>query len=118
MPNTPGRITGGGNLGDKATFGLTVSYDRGSPFPRGNLTYIDHNIDMRVSATDLESLVIEGTYAWFTGKAIVNEDQEVWFKVEIKDINRQGSTDWFKISLPDLNYEVEGSLSGGNFTIH
>jgi len=66
----------------------------------------------------LVALVIEGDYAWFTGMAIVNDTQEVQFKVEIKDINKVGSTDWFKITIPAMNYELDGSMTGGNVTIH
>jgi hypothetical protein len=116
--NTPGKITGGGNLGDKATFGLTVNYDRGSSSPRGNITYIDHATGLQLLATDLELLVIDGTHASFSGMAIVNGDQEVWFQVEVEDTNRQGTADWFMITIPALNYEASGTMTGGNITIH
>lgn len=72
---------------------------------------------MHVDATTLETLVVNGTYAWFSGWANVN-GQQVWFKVEVRDNDHGGSTDWFKITIPSLNYEIGGTLTGGNITIH
>ena len=123
VPGAPGKVTGGGSIGsetgnERATFGLTVNYDRGSLVPKGNLNYIDHVTGMHLSSTALEMLVIDGSYAWFTGTATLESGQVVWFKVEIRDVNRQGATDWFKISIPALGYEASGDLTGGNITIH
>ena len=120
---TPGKVTGGGSIGsetgkERATFGLTVNYDNGSLVPKGNLNYIDHVTGMHLSSTALEILVIDGSYAWFTGTATLDGGQVVWFKVEVRDVNRQGATDWFKISIPALGYEASGDLTGGNITIH
>lgn len=95
-----------------------MNYDKDSLVPKGNLNYIDHVTGMHLSSTALEMLVIDGSYAWFTGTATLESGQVVWFKVEIRDVNRQGATDWFKISIPALGYEASGDLTGGNITIH
>ena len=121
LTNTPGKITGGGNIDPengnaKATFGFIVSYDQGDSAPRGNLTYIDHETDMRISTESFDLLVIKGTHARFTGTAIVNGTQKVRFEVEIDDLSKLGSSDVFKISIPD--YTAGGALTGGNIVIH
>src|SRR5574341_1118852 len=120
MANTPGKVTGGGTIGSKkggakATFGFTVNYSEGDSAPKGNLTYQDHETDLRLSAASFDLLVIEGTHARFTGTAIVNDRQEVRFEVEIDDLSQLASSDTFTIKIPAMDgYTAGGVLTGGN----
>ena len=122
ISNTPGKITGGGNLdkgSTKATFGFVVNYGEGDPTPNGNLTYQDHEINLHLKATSFDRLVIEGTHAWFTGLATVNAVQGVRFEVALEDLSDIGSSDMFTIRIPAMgNYTASGVLTGGNITIH
>jgi hypothetical protein len=124
ITNTPGKVTGGGAIGSKkggakATFGFTVNYSQGDVAPKGNLTYQDHEIDLRLSATSFDSLVIEADHARFTGRAIVNDGPEVRFEVEIDDLSQLASPDTFTIKISDMGgYTAGGALTGGNITIH
>ena len=122
--NTHGKITGGGNIGpqqgsDKATFGFMVSYDEGDLAPRGNLTYVDHETNMRFSSESFDLLVIDGTHAWFTGIALIDGTQIVRFAVEIDALSKLGQPDTFYMYIPELNnYTAGGALTGGNVAIH
>jgi hypothetical protein len=70
---------------------------------------------LRLKATSLDLLVIDGDHAWFTGTGATQSGQTVSFTVEIKDLG----SDTFSISIPALNgYSVSGPLTGGNITIH
>lgn len=99
---------------------MNVQYDRGDTAPKGNLNYIDHQTGMHLRSTTLETLVIlDSSHAWYTGMAVLDDGREVWFMVEIKDVNKGSpSPDWFTITIPALNYEAGGEMIGGNVTIH
>jgi hypothetical protein len=122
--STPGKVTGGGNIGldkgkDKITFGFNISYKEGDSEPQGNLTYQDHQADIRLKVTSFDLLVIEGTHVWFTGIGVVNDGQVVTFRVEIDVLSQLGQSDTFHIHIPALNgYADGGVLTGGNITIH
>jgi hypothetical protein len=117
--NTPGKVTGGGTLGSallQATFGLTVQYKQGDSAPKGNLTYQDHTSGLRLKAASFDLLVIDGNHAWFAGKGLLENGQEVDFTVEVTDA---GKIDMFSISIPALDgYSAGGELKGGNIEIH
>lgn len=122
--STPGKVTGGGNIGsdqgkDKITFGFNISYNAGDAEPKGNLTYQDHGADIRLKVTSFDLLVIQGNHVWFTGVGVLNDGQLVTFRVEIDALSRLGQPDTFKIFIPALNsYAAGGALTGGNITIH
>ncbi|HEV8614204.1 MAG TPA: post-COAP-1 domain-containing protein [Methylomirabilota bacterium] len=142
--STPGKVTGGGaidpdgtiltlatlliqsgaNPGGKATFGFVVEFTSGSAAPTGNLTYNDHELDVRIKAIAYELLVITdpslvcplvGKHAKFTGTADVNGVQEM-FEVEVDDCGEPGDTDTFSITTE--SYMASGVLIGGNIQIH
>ena len=122
--NTPGKVTGGGVIGsdkggDKITFGFTIQFKEGDSAPKGNLTYQDHGMGLRLKVTSFDLLVIEGSHAWFTGTGVLNDGQVVRFRVEIDALSGLGQPDKFYIYIPALNgYEAGGALTGGNITIH
>jgi hypothetical protein len=150
-PNTPGKVTGGGKIepgptttsldvvldlatvlidngsgpasvGSKATFGLSVVC---CP-PKGNLEYNDHDADIRIKATSVDTLVITspstacptGKHAQFKGNAKQN-GTNVTYTVDVDDCGQPGSglPDRFRIETTG-GYGAEGPLIGGNITIH
>jgi hypothetical protein len=139
--NTPGKVTGGGNLkiqngtnasiGGKATFGFTVRFQAGAPAPKGALTYIGHGDGVKVKATSIDTLVIgagvcgPNSHAKSTGKATVKGSSNQNFQVEVDDCGEPGSSpgagpDTFKITVtgPNEFYAAQGPLAGGNIQIH
>jgi hypothetical protein len=119
LSNTPGKVTGGGVIGSgndslHVTFGFIVSYSEGDSAPSGNLTYQDHNADLRLKATSFELLVITGDHVWLTGTGTVNDGQTVNFTMEV-----DAGQSTFSISIPEINgYSVSSVISGGNITVH
>jgi hypothetical protein len=65
LANTPGKVTGGGEIGSniepvRATFGFTISYRQGDSEPKGNLVYQDHKTKLTLKAISFDLLVIDG----------------------------------------------------------
>jgi hypothetical protein len=124
LTSTPGKVTGGGvidpgGVGNQLTFGFVVDFNYGDDAPKGNLTYQDHQMNLRVKATSFDLLFIEGNRVWITGIAIVNDGSIVDFTVQIDTDGDPGSQDSFIISIPALNgYTAGGSMTGGTITIH
>jgi hypothetical protein len=122
--STPGKVTGGGNIGsdqgkDKITFSLNVRYQKGDTQPQGNLTYHDHEADVRMKAKAFEILAINGSHVWITGLGILGDGQLVQFTLEMDASGKPGQAGTFDIHIPALNgYEASGALTGGNITIH
>ena len=120
LSNTPGRVTGGGVIGSgnesvHVSFGFTVSFSDGDPAPNGNLTYQDHNADLKLKATSFDLLVLTGSHIWITGSGTLTDGQLVNFTVEI---STSGQSEMFSIYIPATGYSVSGAMSGGNITIH
>jgi hypothetical protein len=148
VPSTPGKVTGGGqipgqdpifsplgelislpaimpslaNPNGKATFGFVA---RCCP-ARGNLEYHDHEQDVRIKATSIDSLVIEpgpcgvSTHATFTGTATVTRSSGTtteFFIVEVDDCGEPGTADTFRIQT-DTYANGPSTLIGGNIQIH
>ena len=122
LSNTPGKVTGGGTIdmeNGKATFGFTIDYNQGDVTPRGNLTYQDHNTNLRLKADSFDLLVIQGDHVRIAGTGTTDDGQAVNFIVEIDALSKLGLPDTFHISIPALNgYTSGGALTGGNITIH
>jgi hypothetical protein len=119
LSSTPGKVTGGGMIGSgqeslHVTFGFVVKYSEGDSAPRGNLTYQDHNADLKLKAVDFELLVITDDQAWFTGTGTINDSQLVHFTMEVS-----AGQSTFSIDVPEMNgYSVSGVISAGNIAIH
>ena len=120
--NTPGKVTGGGNLDSaarKSTFGFVVQYDAGDTAPSGNLTFTDHTIKLNLKASSFTLLSINGEHAQITGYADVDGESGMFFILDVYDHGEPGNTDVFSIQIPGMNgYTAGGMLSGGNITIH
>jgi hypothetical protein len=124
IPSTPGRVSGGGVIdpgkgGGELTFGFVVDFRQGDEAPRGNLTYQDHRMSLRLKAETFDRLFIEGNRVWFTGTGILSNGQIVTFTVQLETASRPGSPNTFIIFIPALNgYTAGGAITGGNITIH
>jgi len=121
LSNTPGKVTGGGNLkfpGEKVSFGFVLRYSNGALTPAGNLIFKDHASSVSLKATSFKLLSISGTRAVLTGYGTVNGEPNVAFTVIAADGGAPGSPDTFSIQIPALNgYSVGGVLSGGKIQI-
>lgn len=121
LSNTPGKVTGGGMIDSRITFGFSLQYREYAAEPKGNLTYQDHQTGLRLKATSFDLLVIEGDHVWITGTGTTDVGQTVKFKLEIMVMSnkKRPEPDWLNIQIEELNgYETGGSLTGGNVTIH
>jgi len=153
VANTPGKATGGGKIasdptgldlvlelatllikqssnptsvGAQATFGFVVTCCD----PKGNLEYNDHEANVRIRATSIETFVISasavclgGKHAQFKGQAqetTATGTHPVGFTVDVDDCGEPGSSpgvgpDMFMIQTVD--YTAAGPLIGGNIQI-
>jgi len=120
IPNTPGKVTGGGQIEDpvfsplgdlislpaimastsggaQANFGFVIQFASGDPAPKGNLVYNDKGAGVRIKATSYDTLIIgngicgANTHATFTGTANVNGTPKS-MTVEVDDCGEPGST--------------------------
>jgi hypothetical protein len=149
-PSTPGKVTGGGQidgdpifspLGDllsvpavipslsdptaQSTFGFVVKCCPAT----GNLSYHDHQQDVRIKATSINGLSIAdgpcgpNTHATFTGQADVTRPTGTasqGFSVDVDDCGEPGTTDTFGIKTFGTPPYAAGpsTLIGGNIQIH
>ncbi len=129
--NTPGKASGGGQVsgelaevtilrgtsaGGKASFGFGVEYIAGATAPTGDLSFTDHGLKKSVQATTVDSFVVTGNTATWTGKATVNGTPGVSYYVEVQDFGEPGSADTFRIVLAD-GYGASGVLLKGNIQV-
>jgi hypothetical protein len=121
LSNTPGKVTGGGNMNlpaGKVTFGFVVRYSNGALAPSGNLTFKDHGSNISLKATSFKLLNISGRLALITGYGTVNRQPNMEFTVVVVDGRAPGSSDTFIIQIPALNrYSAGGILRGGSILI-
>jgi hypothetical protein len=147
LPNTPGKVTGGGQIqsdpvfspfGDllsvpalvpslasptaQATFGFVVTCCA----PKGNLEYDDHQMGVRIKAQSIDALNISSgmcgmnTHATFTGTASVIRSTGTTnesFQVEVDDCGEPGTMDRFRIETMSYSNGPK-TLVGGNIQIH
>jgi hypothetical protein len=129
--NTPGQATGGGQVagelaelailrgtsaGGRANFGFNAQFGSGDPAPSGHLTFIDHDLKKNVKSTSIESFLVAGAMAMFSGRATVNQTPGVAFSVEVEDLGEPGRADTFRITLSD-GYMASGVLLHGNIQV-
>ena len=117
------------SVGSQATFGFTVTCCAA----KGNLEYNDHNADVRIKATSIDTFMISspstacpgnptGMHAQFKGMAQQSDTTgSVMFTVDVDDCGEPGSStaggvDMFSIKT-DAGYSASGPLIGGNIQI-
>ena len=115
------KVTGGGNIalaGGKGTFGF-VAKTGSSGSPQGNFVFQDHVTGRTVKSLEITGLIVLGTHAEFWGKAMINDDGEYDFVVDVDDFAEPGAgVDTFALQTGD-GYAVSGTLlSGGNIQVH
>ncbi len=129
--NTPGKASGGGQItgepaemtilrgtaaGGKASFGFGVEFVAGAVAPTGDLSFTDHGLKKSVTSTGIDSFVVAGNTATWTGKATVNGVPNVSYYAEVQDFGEPGTADTFRIVLGD-GYAASGVLLKGNIQV-
>ena len=121
--STPGRASGGGHISNpgKKHFAFFAEYTAQSAAPGGELSFDDKN-GMKVAATAMGSLAIDGNAATVTGEASVNGVGGYTFTLDVVDNGQPGSGDTFRLRLsqpsnPLYGFDTSGSLSGGNIKV-
>jgi hypothetical protein len=114
-----GHVTGGGwilgpTLTNRVSFGFEAKLN-----PHGlhaTCTVIDHAAPAQIKCQTIDSLVVVGTHATFTGTATVN-GTSTHYRIDVDDLGEPGSLDTFAIQLGN-GYVAGGRLLGGNIQIH
>ena len=127
--NTPGRARGGGQaegelaeftivegtaVGGRAQFSFDVAYVLGAPAPTGGLRFRDRDSDVRVDATAIDSLTIQGPRATITGRATVDGQAGVAFFLEVEDLGK--GADAFRL-VTATGYAAIGVVDKGNVSV-
>jgi LVIVD repeat len=130
--NTPGEVHGGGQAigelaeftilegtapGGRAQFSFDVSYVLGSPTPTGTIHFRDRETGVRVDATTIDTLTIQGPRATVTGRATVDGVSGVRFALEIEDLgSAKAKADTFRL-VTGTGYGAFGVVDRGNVTV-
>ncbi len=130
--NTPGTVRGGGQaagelaeftilegtaVGGRAQFSFDVSYVVGAPTPTGGVHFRDRDSGIRVDATAVDSLTIEGPRATITGRATVDGQSGVRFILEVEDLGKgKDAADTFRL-VTATGYGAFGVVDRGNITV-
>jgi hypothetical protein len=122
----PGKVTGGGTIGDGREFDLGVQPDVNGF--KGHLNYRDRtgNVDARSTSITFVSILIDNKHATIKGTATVNGTSGYTFTVHVEDNGEPGKgSDRFRIELSgpttyDSNAVAAngGLLTGGNIQAH
>jgi hypothetical protein len=133
IPNLPGKATGGGQIegelaeitilrgtavGGQAKFSFNAQFSTG--IPTGQLNFTDQVSAKKVTSTSIDSFMVTGSKATFSGKAMVNGTTGISFWVEVEDFGNPGGSanpDTFRIVLGD-GYGAAGVLVKGNIQVH
>ena len=118
---TPGKATGGGQIGhfasdsdSRVTFGFTA-YSRDGEVIRGVCTVVDRTTHIR--CLDATSFIQVANTATFEGSALVN-GAPTTYRIEVQDNGEPGiGHDTFSIST-DSGYVRSGVLTEGDIQVH
>src|SRR5574337_1789204 len=121
--NTPGKITGGGQIAKDTNFGFDVkSYD-GIHFT-GHLEFNVKSPKIDLDSKSITGLFVDtsGKQGTFDGTATVNDKSGYTFHVYVEDNGEPGTHDVFKIQIFDSTgtqiYSGGGTIISGNIQIH
>ncbi|MGH2417177.1 MAG: post-COAP-1 domain-containing protein [Candidatus Limnocylindria bacterium] len=127
--NTPGRVRGGGQaagelaeftilegtaVGGRAQFSFDVAFVAGAPAPTGAAHFRDRDSGVRVDASAIDTLTIEGPRATVTGRATVDGQPGVRFVLEVEDLGK--GADSFRL-VTGTGYGAFGVVDKGNVTV-
>ena len=114
-----GHVTGGGWIvGPTGTNRVSFGFEAKAN-PNGlhaTCTVIDHATLAQIKCQTIDSLVVSGTHATFTGTATMN-GTSTHYQIDVDDLGEPGSLDTFAIHLGN-GYSASGPLMGGNIQIH
>jgi hypothetical protein len=117
-PSTAGKVTGGGqapSLSGGISFGFNAQSDGSQT--RGNCNVVDNGSRMHVKCLTVESLIVTGTHATFSGQATV-DGVHTNYRINVDDNGEPGAgRDTFRIET-DSGYVAGGILTAGNIQIH
>jgi hypothetical protein len=111
-------VTGGGTIdvaGGDASFGFNVERKRTGGPVTGNLNYVNQATGVHVQMPDLQTLVIAGTAATFTGPCTIDGAPSTC-KVVVQDNGEPGKNDSFVITYDGIT--DGGTLRSGNIQLH
>lgn len=112
---TTGQVTGGGQISNDTTFGLTAK--SGSNGIKGECTVIDRTADTKVKCTDATAFVETGNSVTFVGDALVNGITTT-YRIDVSDNSEPGAgSDTFAIQT-GIGYSASGTLTQGNIQVH
>jgi hypothetical protein len=112
---TPGQATGGGQIANGITFGLTAQSNQNGI--RGNCTVIDRGTNQKVKCLDVTTYSQTATHATFSGRATVN-GVETTYRIDVNDTAEPGDgADTFTLTTTS-GYNASGVLTEGNIQVH
>ena len=79
-------------------------------------TVLDHATKTQIKCRTIDSLIVTGTHAQFSGMATFGS-QPTHYTIDVDDLGEPGALDTFKIVLGN-GYTAAGTLLGGNIQIH
>ena len=108
-------VTGGGWIGDKATFGVSGGMKNGKFW--GQLSFNDHD-GMKVKSTEVTAYIyIDAVTRQIEGIAKINGKGSFPYTVVVSDNGEPGRDDSFSLEISD--YTASGTLiGGGNIQLH
>jgi hypothetical protein len=122
-----GKVTGGGQIGDRRSFEFEVQPDHNNGF-RGHLRYEDNTNNISLTSTSITfvSILSDNKHATFNGTATVNGTSGYTFRVDVEDNGEPGKgVDRFRIRLngptsyDSNNFAANGGLlTAGNIEVH
>jgi hypothetical protein len=112
--STGGHVTGGGWIVSVPTM-HRVSFGFEVKGLHGTCTVIDHTTKAHVRCLTVDSLVVTGTHATFSGTAEVN-GSPTQYRIDVDDLGEPGISDTFAITAG--SFTAAGTLAGGNIQIH
>jgi len=108
-------VTGGGKLGNKATFGVSGGIKNGKFW--GQLSFNDHN-GVKVKSSEVTAyIVLDPVTRLIEGIAKVNGKDSFAYKVIVVDNGEPGRNDSFSLEVSN-GYSTLGTLKGGNIQLH
>lgn len=109
-------VTGGGWIGNKATFGVSGGIKHEKFW--GQLSYHDHAANVKVKSSSITAyIVLDSVTRKIEGVAKLNDKQAVNYTVIVTDNGEPGTNDTFSITL-STGYSASGTLNGGNIQLH
>jgi hypothetical protein len=113
--NTPGHVTGGGQVNEAVTFGFNAKGSATGANGRGNL--IDRSVDVHIKLLDVTAIVQSDTHATIFGNATVNGIAAT-YRLDVDDAGEPGvNRDVFALQT-STGYAVSGVITQGNIQVN